>query len=64
MIKLVLPMPEGHVSLLAAFNAHTRLVVLLQKIVRKVYPIKVQSKDDKWQEAVMSRARARRAAAA
>jgi len=37
------PMPDGQVSLLTAFNAHTRLVLLLQKIVRKVYPIKVQN---------------------
>jgi len=37
------PMPEGQVSLLTAFNAHTRLVLLLQKIIRKVYPIKVQN---------------------
>lgn len=38
----ILPMPDGVVSLMTAFNAHTRLVLLLQKIVRKVYPIKVQ----------------------
>lgn len=38
----ILPMPDGQVSLMTAFNAHTRLVLLLQKIVRKVYPIKVQ----------------------
>ncbi|KAF2486513.1 fungal-specific transcription factor domain-containing protein [Neohortaea acidophila] len=38
------PMPEGQVSLMAAFNAHTRLVQLLSKIVRCVYPIKVQDK--------------------
>ncbi|EME50244.1 hypothetical protein DOTSEDRAFT_68949 [Dothistroma septosporum NZE10] len=39
----ILPQPEGVVPLIAAFNAHTRLVQLLQKIVRKIYPIKVQS---------------------
>ena len=39
----ILPMPEGVVSLMAAFNAHTRLVQLLSKIVRQVYPIKVQT---------------------
>ncbi|KAM0719615.1 hypothetical protein Q7P37_003745 [Cladosporium fusiforme] len=39
----IMPMPEGQVSLLTAFNAHTRLVLLLQKIVRQVYPIKVQN---------------------
>lgn len=36
------PQPEGQVSLNTAFNAHTRLVQLLSKIVRKVYPIKTQ----------------------
>lgn len=39
----ILPMPEGVVSLMTAFNAHTRLVIILQKIVRKVYPINVKS---------------------
>lgn len=38
------PMPEGQVSIMTAFNAHTRLVQLLAKIVRHVYPIKVQGK--------------------
>ncbi|KAF2716785.1 fungal transcriptional regulatory protein [Polychaeton citri CBS 116435] len=37
------PMPANRVSLMTAFNAHTRLVAILQKIVRKIYPIKVQS---------------------
>lgn len=41
--EAILPMPEGQVSLLTAFNAHTRLVLLLQKIIRRVYPIKVQN---------------------
>lgn len=39
----ILPMPDGVVSLMTAFNSHTRLVQILQKIVRKIYPIKVQS---------------------
>lgn len=38
----ILPMPEGQVSLMAAFNAHTKLVQIISKIVRKVYPIKTQ----------------------
>ncbi len=42
----VLTMPEGQVSLMTAFNAHTRLVQLLSKIVRCVYPIKVQDKEN------------------
>lgn len=37
----ILPQPEGVVSLMTAFNAHTRLVQILQKIVRKIYPIKI-----------------------
>jgi len=39
----ILPMPEGTVSLMTAFNLHTRLVDILMKIVRKVYPIKFQT---------------------
>ncbi|KAK5728695.1 Gypsy retrotransposon integrase-like protein 1 [Elasticomyces elasticus] len=38
----ILPMPEGTVSLMTAFNAHTRLVQLISKIVRNVYPIHTQ----------------------
>jgi hypothetical protein len=38
----IAPMPDGQVSLMTAFNAHTRLVHILQKIVRYIYPIKVQ----------------------
>ena len=37
------PMPDGKVSVMTAFNSHTRLVQLLSKIVRYVYPIKVQA---------------------
>ncbi|KAK3114754.1 Gypsy retrotransposon integrase-like protein 1 [Teratosphaeriaceae sp. CCFEE 6253] len=44
----ILPMPEGQVSLMTAFNAHTRLVQIISKIIRKVYPIKTsQSSPDK-----------------
>lgn len=39
----ILPMPEGVVSLMTAFNAHTRLVNILQKVMRKIYPINVQN---------------------
>lgn len=39
----ILPMPEGTVSNLVAFNAHTRLTVLLTKIVRNVYPIRIKN---------------------
>ena len=40
----ILPVPEGQVSIMTAFNAHTRLVQLLSKIVRHVYPIKLHGK--------------------
>jgi len=36
----ILPMPEGKISVMAAFNAHTRIVQVLSKICRYVYPIK------------------------
>jgi hypothetical protein len=39
----ILPMPEGVVSTVAAMNMHTRLVDILNKIVRKIYPIKFQT---------------------
>lgn len=39
----ILPMPEGTTSIMTAFNAHTRLVQLMQKTVRNVYPIKVKN---------------------
>ncbi|KAH6633487.1 fungal-specific transcription factor domain-containing protein [Boeremia exigua] len=36
----ILPMPEGSISVMSAFNAHTRIVQVLSKICRYVYPIK------------------------
>ena len=36
----ILPMPIGRVSRIAAANAHTRLLKILQKVVRYIYPIK------------------------
>jgi len=36
----ILPMPPGQVSLMTAANAHTRLVHILEKIVRYIYPLK------------------------
>ena len=36
----VLPMPPGKISLFAAFNAHTRLVEILAKTVKYIYPLK------------------------
>ncbi|KAF2744844.1 hypothetical protein M011DRAFT_448672 [Sporormia fimetaria CBS 119925] len=34
------PMPEGTLSILAASNAHTKIVLILEKICKVVYPIK------------------------
>lgn len=41
----VLPMPEEQVSQITAFNAHTRLIRILAKVVRKVYPMRQGNKD-------------------
>jgi hypothetical protein len=38
----ILPMPEGTTPLTTVFNAHSRLVELLIKIVRNVYPIRAK----------------------
>ena len=34
------PMPENKISLMTALNAHSRLVDILSKIVRYIYPVK------------------------
>lgn len=36
----ILPMPEGKISMLVSTNAHTRLLMILQKVVKHIYPIK------------------------
>jgi Fungal specific transcription factor domain len=36
----ILPMPPGSFSLMSASNAHHRLVSILQKVVKFIYPIK------------------------
>lgn len=36
----ILPMPEGKISLYAASNAHTKLMFILEKVIRTIYPIK------------------------
>ena len=41
------PMPEGTISVMAAFNAHTRIVQVLSKICKYVYPIKGTQSGDK-----------------
>ena len=52
------PMPEGQVSLMAGFNAHTRIVDILMKVVRYIYPIK-SSKAGKPHTSIVSYARIR-----
>jgi len=39
----IFPMPEGTTPLTTVFNAHSRLVELLIKIVRNVYPIRAKN---------------------
>ncbi|KAF1842958.1 uncharacterized protein K460DRAFT_356749 [Cucurbitaria berberidis CBS 394.84] len=41
----ILPMAEGSISVMAAFNAHTRIVQVLSKICKYVYPIKGTQSD-------------------
>lgn len=36
----ILPMPPGRVSYVTAFNAHTRLMDILHKVIKYIYPIK------------------------
>lgn len=36
----ILPMPEGTTSLMAGVNAHTKLVRILGKVIKYIYPIK------------------------
>lgn len=36
----ILPMPPGQISLIAATNAHTRILKILAKVVKYIYPIK------------------------
>ncbi|KAL5116882.1 Gypsy retrotransposon integrase-like protein 1 [Pleosporales sp. CAS-2024a] len=43
----ILPMPEGSISVMVAFNAHTRIVQVLSKICKYVYPIKGTPSTDK-----------------
>ncbi|KAF2150952.1 hypothetical protein K461DRAFT_228550 [Myriangium duriaei CBS 260.36] len=39
----IIAMPSGTVSMMTAFNLHTRLVTILTKIVKTVYPIRLQN---------------------
>lgn len=36
----IIPMPEGKISIFAAFNAHTRLMAVLSKVIKYIYPTK------------------------
>ena len=38
--EAILPQPAGKLPLVSASNAHTKLVVILKKVVKYVYPIK------------------------
>ncbi|KAH8815871.1 fungal-specific transcription factor domain-containing protein [Xylogone sp. PMI_703] len=38
--EVILPMPAGQVSMIAASNAHTRLMAILAKVIKYIYPIK------------------------
>lgn len=41
--EAILPMPQGKFSLHKATNAHTKLMHILQKVVRYVYPVKLRN---------------------
>lgn len=38
--EAILPMPEGKISLYAACNAHTRLMAILSKVIKYIYPLR------------------------
>ena len=38
--EAILPQPAGTISTMAAANAHTRLLMIMAKIVRHIYPLK------------------------
>ena len=42
----ITPMPEGRITIITASNAHTRLIDILAKIVKYIYPVKVKSSQD------------------
>ena len=54
----ILPMPPGKLSLLTAFNAYTRLIRILAKTTRYIYPVKGSPPGSKQSNAV-SHARVR-----
>ena len=48
----ILPAPPGRLSVMSAFNAHTRLVDIMAKTTRYIYPVKTSSSVDKQSYAV------------
>lgn len=53
-VEKIIPMPPGRVSVITATNAHTRLLFVLQKVVKYIYPIKgMVSSDKKAQQTYM-----------
>ena len=40
----IIPMPEGKISVMSAGNAHTKLVQILSKIVKYIYPVRASTK--------------------
>ena len=58
--KGILPMPAGTMPLMAASNAHSRMVKILQKIIRYIYPIKhIQHAHNKKKSYLVSHAKVR-----
>lgn len=60
-VDQILPMPPGRISSIAAFNAHTRLVYILAKTVKYIYPTKglVHVSDQATQPYAVNHARIR-----
>ena len=56
----ILPAPPGYVHLMAGSNAQTRLLVVLRKVIKYVYPIKgIQYMEGKSRSYVVSHAKIR-----
>lgn len=57
----ILPMTDGRVSVITGFNAHTKLIEILGKVVTDVYPTKRMQKEstDKPRAYVVSDAKVR-----
>lgn len=56
----LLPFPEGHIHLMAGSNAQTRLLAVLRKVIKHVYPVKdIQYLEGKPHSYVVSHAKIR-----